>query len=165
MVTRTIMAFVALASITSGSLFAQEHTPGKVGALLVLEMTGDVAREYAKRTRSIKGDGRPAGLEISTSAIVAQQLDDGRIRVEHTSHIVRDGNSVRLVTLSAIVDSTAVKTHVIPKGTAISSSPTTHKNGEEPGLTGKETRAFRLRLSEFKGLKLRSWTLADEIGD
>ncbi len=105
MLMRTLAALAALAVIGNGSIFAQQNTSTKVGDHLVIQMTGDLAVEYAKRTGSINKDKVPPGLEISTTATIAQKLENGRIRVEHTLHIVRDGEPVRLVTLTATVDS------------------------------------------------------------
>jgi hypothetical protein len=163
MLCRTIAALVALASIANGSLFAQQHAPCKVGDSVVIEMTGDLAVEYAKRVGSFKEN--TSGLQISTTAIVAQRHNDGRFRIEHTSHIIRDGRSARLVTLTATVDSTRFVTDVTPVGTAVYSSPADQLNGIKPVLTTRETSALRLQLSDLKGLKLCTWTLAEEIGN
>jgi len=136
-----------------------------VGDLLFIQMTGDLAKEYARCTRSLKWNESPAGLQISTSATVAQKRDDGRFRIEHSSHIKRDGNLARLVTLTAIVDSTKIASEVTPKNTPVYHSPADHQKGVKPTLTQKDQRTLRLELSELKGVKLRTWALAEEIGD
>lgn len=100
------------------------------------------------------------GLEIKTSARVAQQLSDGRLRVEHTSQINREGETTRIVTLTGTIDSTFIATDITPNGTPIYASP-----GAEPQLTTEATTMLRLTLSDIKGLKLRAWTLSEEIGD
>jgi hypothetical protein len=165
MTIRTLGAFAALAAIANGSLFAQQDKPAEVGDHIVIQMTGDLATEYGKRTGVIKKDQLASGLQIETTATVSRKLDDGRIRVEHTSHIVRDDEPARLVTLTATVESAKLTTDVMPKGTPVFVSPTEHKNGTKPTLTTAETRTRRLTLSDLKGLKLRTWTLAEEVGD
>ncbi len=127
-------------------------------------MTGDLAKEYARRTGSPTGDA-PDGLAIETIATIEQQVGDGRIRIEHSSPINTDGKLVRLLTLTATVDSTTVTTEVTPQGTLIYASPADHKKGTKPKLTTKETKTRRLQLSGLKGLKLRTWTISEEIGD
>lgn len=160
MLMRTLAALAVLAVIGKGSLFAQQNTSTKVGEHIVIQMTGDLAVEYAKCTGSISKDKVPPGLEISTTATIAQKLKDGRIRVEHTSHIVRTGEPLRLVTLTGIVDSTELTTDITPKGTEVFASP-----GAKPTLKTTETHTLRLTLSDLKGLKLRTWTLAEELAD
>jgi hypothetical protein len=128
-------------------------------------MTGDLAKEYARRTGSLKWNEAPAGLQISTSATVAQKRDDGRFRIEHFSHINRVGNLARLVTLTAIVDSTKIASDVTPKNTPVYRSPADHQKSVKPTLTQKDQSALRLELSELKGVKLRTWALAEEIGE
>ncbi len=158
-----ILGFLAVAG---NALSAQENSSNvNVGDHLVIQMTGDLAKEYARRTDLLRQNESPTGLQISTTAIVAQELDDGRFRIEHSSHITRDGNPARLVTLTAIVDSTKIATHVTPANTPVYRSPADHKKGVKPTLTRKESKTLRLKLSDLKGLKLRSWTLAEEIGD
>jgi hypothetical protein len=162
-VKRAFAALVVISSIGC-DLFAQQKktTPG-VGDHLVITMTGDLAKEYARRIGS-RGQDLP-GLEIETTATIAQQFGDGRVRIEHSSPVSRDGKLTRLVTLTGIVDSTKVETTVIPKGTPVYASPGDHKAGTKPNLTPDATTTRRLQLSDLKGLKLRTWTLAEEIGD
>ena len=165
MLVRTLVALVALAAIGNGSLSAQQNAPAAVGDHVVIQMTGELAAEYGKRVGAIKKDQVPAGLEISMTATIAQKLDGGRIRIEHTSHIVRDREPIRLVTFTTTVDSTKLTTGITPKGTAVYASPAGHKNGTKPTLTAAETKTLRVTLSDLKGLKLRTWTLAEELGD
>ena len=166
MLARTLAALTALAVLGNGPLFAQQHvTSAKVGDHLVIRMTGDLAREYAQRTGSLGETKAPAGLEIETHATIAQTLDNGRIRIEHSSHIKHDSKQDRLVTLTATVDRTKLTTNATRKGTPVYASPAAHRNGTKPRLTTEDTKMLRLQLSELKGLKLRTWTLAEEIGD
>ncbi len=160
MLIRTLTTLAVLAVFGNESLLAQQNTATKVGEHLAIQMTGDLAVEYAKRTGSINKDKVPNGLEISTTATIVQKFKDGRIQIEHTSHIVRDGEPVRLVTLTATVDSTKLTTDITPKGTEVYASP-----GAKPTLTTTETQRLRVTLSDLKALKLRTWTLAEELGE
>ena len=105
------------------------------------------------------------GLNISTIATVAQHLDNGKIRIEHSTAVLEDGAPDRMVTLSAVVETSAIKSSKTAKGTATYSPPAAHKAGEKPVHTESETNQFTLQLNELKGVKLRNWTLASEIGN
>lgn len=160
MVIRILAALALVLAIGNGLFAQQNHSTAKVGDHLTIQMTGDLAKEYAQRTGSLRGNGAPDGLQIETSATIAQQLNDGRIRIEHTSHLNREGGTTRLVTLTATVDPTRITTAVTPKGTPVYAFP-----GAEPKLTSEVTKTLRLKLSNLHGLKLRTWTLSEEIGD
>jgi hypothetical protein len=162
-VKRAFAALVVISSIGCELFAQQKDTIPRVGDHVVIKMTGDLAKEYARRTGSLAQF--PLGLEIETTATIAQQFGDGRVRIEHSSHVRREGKLTRLVTLTGIIDSTKVETNVIPKGTSIYASPGDHKAGTKPKLTPEETKTRRLQLSDLKGLKLRTWTLAEEIGE
>ena len=161
----SVAAFVALAIVANGTMTAEEVARVDVGSIVILEMTGELAAEYAKHTDSIKDGKIPDGLQISTSATIAQRLEDGRIRFEHTSHVVREGKTPRLVTLVATVDTAKLTLQTTPKGRPVYASPDDQKNGVEPKLTTKDTTTTRIHLSELKGVKLRIWTLEQSIGD
>jgi len=162
---RTLTALVVVAVMGNG-LFAQEGNPSaKVGDHLFIRMTGDLAKEYARRIGLPLGNQAPAGLKIETSATIAQTLGNGRIRIEHSSRIKRDGKQDRLITLTATVDPTKITTHVTHKGTPVYASPADHKNGTKPALTKGDTKTLRLQLSTLKGLKLCTWALTEEIGE
>lgn len=156
-----VLAALALVVVIGSDLFAQQKiSTAKVGDLIAIKMTGELAKEYARRTGSLEANEIPDGLEIETMATIAQQFDDGRIRIEHSSQIKTKGKAIRLVTLTATVDSSKVATDVTPKGTPISASP-----GAKPSLTTADTKTLRLKLSDLKGLKLRTWMLSEEIGE
>jgi len=165
MMARVLAVFLVVAVFGNGPLFSQEDASAKVGDLLFVRMTGDLAKEYAQRSGSLRENEAPAGLEISTSATIAQTLDNGRIRIEHWSQIKRDGKQDRLLTLTAIVDRTKITTDVTRKGTPVYASPAAHKNGAKPSLTTEDANVLRLQLSDLTGLKLRTWTLESEIGE
>lgn len=160
MVLRILAALTLILGIGNGLYAQQSHATAKVGDHLAIRMTGDLAKEYAQRTGSLRGNQAPTGFQIEISATIAQHLTDGRIRIEHTSHINRDGGTTRLVALTATVDPTKITKDITPKGAPVYASP-----GAEPKLTTEITKTLRLKLSDLKGLKLRTWTLSEEIGD
>jgi hypothetical protein len=65
-----------------------------------------------------------------------------------------------LVTLSATVDPSAITSRVTPKGSLVSSHP-----GAPAVASTAETKSPLLKLSDLKNVKLRTWTLTDEIGE
>ena len=165
MAMRTI-AIIALVAGIGSILWGQEnYTTIDVGGHLVIRMTGDLAKEYTRRTSARKSDADSAGLEIHTTATVVQNLDDGRIRIEHSSPIRIDNKTSRLITLTGIVDPKRVKCIVVPKNTPVYSSPKDAQDGVKPGLTPKDYNEYRLDLPDLKGLKLQTWELKEEIGD
>jgi hypothetical protein len=157
---RALAALTLVVVIGNGLLAQQNDATAKVGDHLFIQMTGDLAKEYAQRSGSLRINEVPDGLQIETSATIAQKLNDGRIRIEHTSHLNREGGTTRLVTLTATVDPTNITTDVTPKGTPVFASP-----GAKGKRTTEDTKTLRLKLSDLKGLKLRTWTLSEEIGD
>jgi len=156
MLVRTLTALVVV-TVVGNSLFAHEDdTSANVGDHLFIRMTGDLAKEYSRHTGLLRNNEAPAGLRIEISATIVRELDNGRIRIEHSSLIKRDGKQARLITLTA---------EITPKGTPIYASPAAHKKGTKPKLTTRDSNMLRLQLSDLKGLKLRTWTLAEEIGN
>lgn len=170
MVLRTLAAFV-LVILLIKELPAQQvrsqqiDTAAKVGDHLVLRMTGDLAKEYAK-CRGEYSDGKfPSGLQIDTIATIEQELDGGQIRIEHSMPVRENGAKTRLVTLSAVIDSSTLKTSTTNKGTDVYSSPGASKSGEKPTVTETDKKLSTLELKTLKGVKLRNWKLESEIGE
>ncbi len=128
-------------------------------------MTGDLAIEYARRAGTLKQNDEPRGLFIESTATVAQKLDNGRYRIEHSSQFKIDNKPSRMITFSTIVEQTKFTSNAVPKNTAVYSSPADLKNGVKPTFTQDEHRSTSLELSELKGLKLQTWELTEEIGD
>jgi hypothetical protein len=156
-----ILAALTLFFVTGNGLLAQQNDDtARIGGHLAVRMTGDLAKEFAQRTGLLGKNDAPDGLQIETIATIEQQLDDGRVRIEHSSHVNREGKTSRLVTLTGTVDPTAITTDITPKGTSVYASPRA-----KPVLTTEETKMLRLKLSDLKGLKLRTWTLFEEIGE
>ncbi len=170
--TATFCSLIAALTLAPSRLVAQKPSEAhvanghlNVGDLLEVRMTGELAEQYARCIGGLQDNKAPRGLEIETSAMVAQKLDDGRIRLEHSSPIRRGENQDRLLTMTAIVDPAKVKTDITPKGTPVYPSPNAAKNGTKPTTTTFDVKTLRLQLSDLKGVKLRTWALAEEIGD
>jgi hypothetical protein len=105
-------------------------------------------------------------LEISTIVTIADKLNDGWIRVEHSLRIVRDGEPARLVTFAAMVESTRLTSGATPKGTAVFGSPREQGNeGTKPATSAQETKLLRLKLSDLREFKPGTRALAEEPGD
>ena len=113
MLARALIALAILAT-NDNILWAQNNADIKEGDHVAVRLTGDLARKYSQQTGQLNNRQAPPGLEISTTATIAQKLDDGRIRLEHTSHVTRQGNQTRLVTITAIVPSEKVKADTTP---------------------------------------------------
>jgi len=164
--TSRIFAVLLVATVVgNGPLLAKESSSAKVGDHLFVQLTGDLAIKYAQYCGILQKNEAPAGLDVQTTATVAQTLENGRIRIEHWAPIKRDGKQDRLLTLTATVDPANITTDVTRKGTPVYASPAAHKNGAKPSLTTEDADVLRLQLSGLKGVKLRTWTLADEIGE
>ena len=163
MFTKTWLALLVFASSVTG--FANAQEPETIHGLVVLELSGDLAAEYGKLTGVVKGDQVPKGLSISTTAIVAQHLEGKKVRIEHACPIIKHGAKTQLVTLTATVEKTAIKSTKIPAATKIYRAPDAAQSDEQPKVTEKESNQLSLALSSLAGVKLRSWKLDSEIGN
>lgn len=158
---RELAAVAVVVVFANGLLAQQQGVVLQVGDRVAIQMTDDLAVEYAKRTGLTGRHPAPSGLEIETSALIAQHLSDGRVRIEHTSRLIRDKGTTRLVTLEATVDRTMITMHVTPKGTPAHASP----GGVQTKPTTEDVRTLRLKLSDLKDVKLRAWMLSEELGE
>ena len=175
MVIRSLAAFM-LGILFASGLSAQQHeTAAKPGSHVIITMTGELAKEYAKRTGSY-ADGKFApGLRIQTIAVIDSIFEDGQLRIEHSAEVgPRElipseglepkayrltGSPTKLVTLSGTIDAKRITTNDLPVDTLQSKDP---NSKPEPSIA--ESKMFRLELSDLKGLKLRTWTLSEETG-
>jgi hypothetical protein len=157
-----ILALSFVANITA---FSRQSNAGDVNGNVVLEMSGELAAEYTKLTNPAKRDSIPNGLRITTTGSIAQRLENGRLRIEHSIPVWDNGVQTRLVTLTAVVDASAVKSTVIPKGTQTFSSPGASKAGEKGVETKTDSEQSTLELNDLKRVKLRTWKLENEIGE
>jgi TRAP-type mannitol/chloroaromatic compound transport system substrate-binding protein len=130
------------------------------GDQIAVSMTGDLAKEYAKATGVVRDIKQVDGLTIKTMATVEQRLTNGQIRIEHSSQVNQVGKTPRLVTLTATIATSKVTSEVTPTGTKVFASP----GSKDKGITTNQSEMLRTSLSDLKGLKLRTWTLATEVG-
>jgi hypothetical protein len=158
MVTRIAVVLALIAGMQS-ELAAQEKGEGvKAGDVIHIKMTGDLAKEYAVRMGTPPEVVAKNGLAVQTIVTVVERLPGGQLRIERHLPINSEGKPARLLTLTGTVDSTKVTTDITPKGTLVSRSP-----GELPVETTEEVTNLRLELTSLKGLRLRTWTLAEDI--
>lgn len=174
MFTRTITALVAVLMLPSGNVFSQQPTvfcqpsTWKQTGSIVLEITGELAREYAQVSGSMDGNENLGGFSISTTAVISQRLQNDQVRIDHIAQVTKEGRPDRLVTLTATVDKTAMRSFVrtVFEGEfTFSDSPDAKEFGESPTVSARHLSTTLLSLTELKGVKLRSWTLESEIGE
>lgn len=165
MSTRTSRTFFAFAVVATIAAFDRQSNADEVNGTVILEMSGEIAAEYSKFTNPQKGDTIPTGLHITTTGSIAQRLENGRLRIEHSTPVWENGVQTRLVTLTAVVDASAVKSTVIPKGTRTFTSPGASNAGEKGVETKTESEQSTLELTNLKRVKLRTWKLENEIGE
>lgn len=169
---RTLSTLVALAVLSSGTVFSQQPTvfsqqsTEKQTGIIVLRMSGDLARKYAEISGPVDGDQVRGGLSISTTAVIVQHLENDQVRIEHSAPVKREGRPHRLVTLTATVDKEAIRSLVRTVFAASYSSPAAKEAGEIPTLSSPIHHSTPvLSLAALKGVKLRSWTLESKIGE
>ncbi|MEM1224695.1 MAG: hypothetical protein AAGJ40_03305 [Planctomycetota bacterium] len=159
----TTLLYFAVIGI--GSIYADDQPSADVGDRIVIQMTNELAMAYGRRIGAIKAGIPTPGLEIEATARVAQRFSDGRIRIEHTTHVTREDEPSSMVTLTATVKQTDLTTVVAPKGTLVHASPSARGRGIEPTPSSMPTVDRRLTRSSLRGWKLRTWTLAEEVGN
>ena len=175
MVIRTLASFTMGVLLANGLSAQQPEIPAKAGTHVVITMTGELAKEYARRTGSYADGKFPPGLRIQTIAMIDQVSEDGKFRIEHTANVgPREvvqtsgsepkayrltGSPTQLVTLTGTIDAGRLTTDVSPAGTLLSKDPSS-----KPEQSISESKTFRIELPDLKGLKLRTWTLSEETG-
>lgn len=165
MFTRTLVALLVL---SSGNVFSQQPTVfsrQKQTGVIKLKMSGDLAREYAQISGAIDG---LSGHSISATAFIAKRLENDQVRIEHSAHVTREGKTDRLVTLTATVDETAIRSLVrtmFDGDFTFSDSPARKEAGESPTVSARHLAVPFLSLADLNGIKLRTWTLESELGE
>ena len=156
---KTRLAAILFALIPTSLLAQQADSVAKVGDMVTIKVTGDLAQDVAKRISKLP-EGRPLdGLKIHMAAAVRDVSPDGTLYIEYLQ-MMRDEKPVRLITLAGKVDPRKITTDITPKGTKIHSSPEA-----EGKVTTEDYLNRRLELTDLKGFKLRTWTLAEELGE
>ncbi len=175
---RTLAAFLVIFGvlIANGPSVGQNNSSFKVGNLVVINMSGELAKEYMRQTASNIDREFSPGLVVSALAVIDEVLEDGKLRIEHTNYVSPmepipslglepksyrpTGSPTHLVTLTGTIDPQRITTDVSPEGTLQSKDP---NSKSEPSVA--EVRTLRIDLPDLKGLKLRTWTLTDEAGE
>jgi hypothetical protein len=137
----------------------------QVGDQVFVNLTGEIAKAYARRMGTRVPDNAGAGLQISTSASVAQKLEDGRYRIEHSSRIQIANRPPRLITFTATVESAQINSDVVPKNTPVYASPADPAAGIKPSLTASDQTTYRIELSDPNTAKLETWELKADVAD
>jgi hypothetical protein len=135
---RTLAAFLVLFGvlIANGPSAGQDDRTFKVGNKVIINMTGELAKEFSRRIGSYSDGKFPQGLMVSTIAEIDEVLDDGKMRIEHTTYVFPmelvpsiglepksyrpTGSPTHLVTLTATIDPQRITTDVLPKGSLVS---------------------------------------------
>lgn len=163
--TQTISTILIFAIALAIAVFGRQSNAGEINGIVILEMSGELAAEYSKATNPLSREAIPKGLRITTTGSIAQRLENGRLRIEHTTPVWENGVQTRRVTLTAVVDASTVKLKVIPKGTPTFTSPGASKAGEKGLETKMESEQSSLELPDLKRVKLREWKLEHEFGE
>lgn len=154
-----IAVFVMLDSV----LIAQEFVPTiKVGDRLSIRMTGDVAKEYARRSGRQTSTANGTRLVIETPATVTERLTDKHYRIEQSFPISLENKRQRLITLSAIIDPKKIVGSVDPGVIEYSSSPTSKEKFVIPASTRPDSQTRTIEISDLKDLKFQTWELVNE---
>ncbi|MBX3448087.1 MAG: hypothetical protein KF777_00925 [Planctomycetaceae bacterium] len=154
------IAVLAIISLCGTDLLAKQNVPGN-GERIVLQLSGNLAKEYGRRTGASQNVLNDPGLRIEIVATVVLALADGQVRIEHSCPVGENGKLARLITLMATVSPDKITSSETPSGTIVFASP---GDGASQTLTVAASRIFRTELSDLKGVTLRTWSLVEEIG-
>lgn len=174
---RIFAAFVLVGAMGTILLAKEKDATIQVGDSLIVELSGDVAMAFSRATNLVPNGGPESGLTISTSATVLRKDEAGRLHFRVYQDVKVQGKPPRLVTLTGAVEPSQIESRVTPANTPVYSAPPSPESAlptgarkrvayanPQPVLTKEASTQFELKLSELKGLKLRTWTLAEEIG-
>lgn len=165
------------AAVLSGSAFAPaDELPSatksagelKGGEVVFLQVAGEAGTKLfhvmgMKEMTSGANQSPGARHELQMPAQVAQVLEDGRVRVESSLPLPKDGQGERMLTVSATLNRDQITRRVTPAGSEVYVSASPTGNVQSTRLA-EETRSIDARVSELKQLKLRSWRLVEEAG-
>lgn len=157
-------AIGAIAAVCfSGYLAIDNAAPQpKVGDRIGFTLSGELVEQYWQLSEKGK---LPQGVEISSTAEIAQRLEDGRLRVNWSLPVNQDGKAPQLITLDATIQPEQLSAYKLAAGTELYSSPGAAKNGEKPTKLATPVAGFELKLSSMKGVKMRRWKLDQEVGE
>lgn len=174
MLAQTLTTLIVVLVLPIGNAFAQQPTvfsqqsKVKQTGSIVLELSGDLYREYAQIYGSMDENESLGGFSITTTAVIAERLENDQVRIDHVAQVTREGRPDRLITLTATVDKTATRSlvrTVFEGDFTFSDSPASKESGESSTVSARHLSIPFLSLADLNGVKLRSWTLETEIGD
>lgn len=165
MIARVMACFAVAALIDIGPLLAQEKPEkqsetAKVGDSVRIQLGGDRAIAYQKLLGAKESD-LPEGLKVTFDATIKRLLKDGRVRVEQSFPIDRDGEPARLLTFEAEAQFRLI-TIVTPK---VVRAKAIGEEGYNATPTRETVTERILDLPDEKTLKLRVWTMEREFAD
>src|SRR6187200_3061834 len=142
---KTRIATLLVALLLTTSLLALQPDPvTKVGDMVTVSVTGDLARDVATRLFKLP-ERRPLdGLKVGFVTHVREVSPDGTLYIEYI-HIFRDEKPLRLTTFAGKVDPRRITTDITPKGSKVYNSP-----DAEPTLTKEDYLNRRLELIDLK---------------
>lgn len=161
------MLFNGNASSQQPTVFSKQPSSEQTG-MIVLNLSGDLARDYARMIGAIDGDAIGVRREIATTAVIVPPLGQNTVRIQHRAQVESEAGPDRLVTLTAVVDKTAVRSFVrtvIAGEFSFSDSPTEPESGESTTVTARHLSSPILSLADREDVRLRSWTLESEVGE
>ena len=135
----------------------------EVGDQVVLKMSGRIAEDYVRITT-----GKPAtgsGLQVQVMATVAQLLGNGQIRLESSNSLRENDQTERMVTITGRCYTKQLVARPIAKGAPVYASPGEAKDPAKAKLTPSDSRMLEVELSGLMDLKIRVWTVAEEISE
>jgi hypothetical protein len=136
-----------------------------VGDVVFVRLTGEAAKVYAAQSGMQLPPAKDLGLAIEVTATVEQLRPDGKIRIECSQTNKGGKNKPQMITLTVLVDPAKLTSDTTPAGTAVYASPADYENGVKPTKTSGSQRNVRLSLSDLHGVKIRSWSLLNEVGE
>jgi hypothetical protein len=171
---RTVMTLAAVVVLLTGNVYSQRPTifsqqsTERQPAIIALNMSGDLAREYARIAGPTENNETLDAHKISTTAFIAERLGNDQVRIEHSAQFKREGKPDRLVTLTGTVDTSTirslVRTVLEPNAISFSNNSTAPKEtGVSPAVKATHLSVRFLSLTDLTGIRLRSWTLESEI--
>ena len=151
-----------------------QWTENPSAEIIVLNLTGELANAYALKTGEAGTGGE--SRTIATRALVTGSVDPTSVQVEHSKRVKRESAVDRLVTLTARVERTAIKSFVrtVYQGQFTFSGRPSEKHAgsfadgqpaEQPTVRARHFSIPSLSLSNLEGVKLRTWTVESEVGE
>lgn len=157
-----IALFCSLSQLPA--VVAQEVYLPKIGDVAIGDVvTVSLEPEVAATWFRMLGDDEriKEGVGVALPAIVTYVHKDGRFCFDLSSTNETEEGETRLVTINVTLsyNDPAIKLFRKPAGTLVYRSP----NDPQPVASEKESKSVSVSLAKMTDLKIRCWTLAEEI--